>query len=153
MTYESYRLRDAATGHDLDAGRGPDQRRLPRPESDAPDIFPSQNTPKVYVFSTTSVWLPAQMEGFIVNQLELLFSVRRWHPGHRYRGISSRSLCASSFFLGTDMGQAMGQVAAMFDRAMSWMPKGTLPPMIMRMDAGSVPVGYLSWRATRPRWG
>ena len=31
----------------------------------------------------------------------------------------------------------------MSDRAMSWMPKGTLPPMIMRMDAGSVPVGYL----------
>jgi multidrug efflux pump subunit AcrB len=26
---------------------------------------------------------------------------------------------------------------------MSWMPKGTLPPMIMRMDAGSVPVGYI----------
>jgi multidrug efflux pump subunit AcrB len=37
----------------------------------------------------------------------------------------------------------MAQVVAMSDRAMSWMPKGTLPPMIMRMDAGSVPVGYL----------
>src|SRR5262249_16408184 len=47
------------------------------------------------------------------------------------------------FFPGTDMGQAMAQVVAMSDRAMSWMPKGTLPPMIMRMDAGSVPVGYL----------
>ena len=31
----------------------------------------------------------------------------------------------------------------MSGRAMSWMPKGTLPPMIMRMDSGSVPVGYL----------
>ncbi len=31
----------------------------------------------------------------------------------------------------------------MSNRAMSWMPKGTLPPMIMRMDEGSVPVGYL----------
>src|SRR4029077_15118693 len=48
-----------------------------------------------------------------------------------------------SFFPGTDMGQAMAQVVAMSDRAMSWMPKGTLPPMIMRMDSGSVPVGYL----------
>ncbi len=37
----------------------------------------------------------------------------------------------------------MAQVVAMSDRAMSWMPKGTLPPMIMRMDSGSVPVGYL----------
>ena len=41
------------------------------------------------------------------------------------------------------MGHAMAQVVAMSDRAMSWMPKGTLPPMIMRMDSGSVPVGYL----------
>src|SRR6516165_4240586 len=41
------------------------------------------------------------------------------------------------------MGQAMAQVVAMSDRAMSWMPKGTLPPLIMRMDSGSVPVGYL----------
>jgi hypothetical protein len=31
----------------------------------------------------------------------------------------------------------------MSQRAMSWMPKGTLPPMIMRTDAGSLPVGYL----------
>ena len=31
----------------------------------------------------------------------------------------------------------------MSDRAMAWMPPGSLPPMIMRMDAGSVPIGYL----------
>src|SRR5581483_7784516 len=35
------------------------------------------------------------------------------------------------------------QVVAMSDRAMAWMPPGSLPPMIMRMDAGSVPIGYL----------
>ncbi|MGP0062047.1 MAG: efflux RND transporter permease subunit, partial [Isosphaeraceae bacterium] len=59
------------------------------------------------------------------------------------RNIQQVSLCELSFYPGTDMGQAMAQVVAMSDRAMSWMPKGTLPPMIMRMDAGSVPVGYL----------
>ncbi len=59
------------------------------------------------------------------------------------RNIQQVALCELSFFPGTDMGQAMAQVVAMSDRAMSWMPKGTLPPMIMRMDAGSVPVGYL----------
>jgi multidrug efflux pump subunit AcrB len=41
------------------------------------------------------------------------------------------------------MGQAMAQVVAMSDRALSWMPPGALPPMIMRMDAGSIPIGYL----------
>src|SRR6516164_9644812 len=51
------------------------------------------------------------------------------------------------------MGQAMAQVVAMSDRAMSWMPKGTLPPMIMRMDAGSVPVGYLVFESKQTSIG
>jgi multidrug efflux pump subunit AcrB len=62
-------------------------------------------------------------------------------------------LCELSFFNDTDMGQAMAQVVAMSDRAMSWMPKGTLPPMIMRMDAGSVPVGYLVFESTETSLG
>ena len=41
----------------------------------------------------------------------------------------------------------------MSDRAMSWMPKGTLPPMIMRMDAGSVPVGYLVFESEKTSLG
>ena len=62
-------------------------------------------------------------------------------------------MCELSFFPGTDMGQAMAQVVAMSDRAMSWMPKGTLPPMIMRMDAGSVPVGYLVFESEKTSLG
>ncbi len=69
------------------------------------------------------------------------------------RNIQQVALCELSFFNGTDMGQAMAQVVAMSDRAMSWMPKGTLPPMIMRMDAGSVPVGYLVFESTETSLG
>jgi multidrug efflux pump subunit AcrB len=47
----------------------------------------------------------------------------------------------------------MAQVVAMSDRAMSWMPKGTLPPMIMRMDSGSVPVGYLVFESENTSLG
>lgn len=107
------------------------------------DIFPSLNTPKIYVFLDYVGMSPAQMEGFIVNQLELYFQYVDGIEDIDTRNIQQVSLCELSFFPGTDMGQAMAQVVAMSDRAMSWMPKGTLPPMIMRMDAGSVPVGYL----------
>jgi multidrug efflux pump subunit AcrB len=86
---------------------------------------------------------PDQVEGFIVNQLELYFQYVDGIQDINTRNIQQVALCELSFFPGTDMGQAMAQVVAMSDRAMSWMPKGTLPPMIMRMDAGSVPVGYL----------
>ena len=107
------------------------------------DIFPSLNVPKIYVFLDYIGMGPDQMEGFIVNQLELYFQYVDGIRDIRSRNIQQVALCELSFFPGTDMGQAMAQVVAMSDRAMSWMPKGTLPPMIMRMDAGSVPVGYL----------
>jgi multidrug efflux pump subunit AcrB len=107
------------------------------------DIFPSLNTPKIYVFLDYIGMSPDQMEGFIVNQLELYFQYVDGIKDIQSRNIQQVSLCELSFFPGTDMGQAMAQVVAMSDRAMSWMPAGTLPPMIMRMDAGSIPVGYL----------
>jgi multidrug efflux pump subunit AcrB len=107
------------------------------------DIFPSLNTPKIYVFLDYIGMTPDQMEGFIVNQLELYFQYVDGIQDINTRNIQQVALCELSFFPGTDMGQAMAQVVAMSDRAMSWMPDGTLPPMIMRMDAGSVPVGYL----------
>src|ERR1700739_1129443 len=107
------------------------------------DIFPSLNVPKIYVYLDYVGMSPDQMEGFIVNQLKLYFQYVDGIQDIDPRTIQQLALCNLSFFPGTDMGQAMAQVVAMSDRAMSWMPKGTLPPMIMRMDAGSVPVGYL----------
>src|SRR5215467_7712615 len=107
------------------------------------DIFPPLNTPKIYVFLDYVGMSPDQVEGFIVNQLELYFQYVDGIQDINSRNIQQVALAELSFFPGTDMGQAMAQVVAMSDRAMSWMPKGTLPPLIMRMDSGSVPVGYL----------
>jgi multidrug efflux pump subunit AcrB len=111
------------------------------------DIFPAMNVPKIYVFLDYVGMSPDQVEGFIVNQLELYFQYVDGIQDINTRNIQQVALCELSFFPGTDMGQAMAQVVAMSDRAMSWMPKGTLPPMIMRMDAGSVPVGYLVFKS------
>jgi multidrug efflux pump subunit AcrB len=117
------------------------------------DIFPPLNTPKVYVFLDYVGMSPDQVEGFIVNQLELYFQYVDGVQDINTRNIQQVALCQLSFFPGTDMGQAMAQVVAMSDRAMSWMPKGTLPPMIMRMDAGSVPVGYLVFESEKTSLG
>jgi multidrug efflux pump subunit AcrB len=117
------------------------------------DIFPSLNTPKVYVFLDYIGMSPVQMEGFIVNQLELYFQYVDGIQDINTRNIQQVALCELSFFPGTDMAQAMAQVVAMSDRAMSWMPEGTLPPMIMRMDAGSVPVGYLVFESDETSLG
>jgi multidrug efflux pump subunit AcrB len=107
------------------------------------DIFPSLNTPKIYIFFDFIGMGPDQIEGFIVNELELYFQYVDGVSDIKSRNIQQVGLCELSFFPDTNMGQAMAQVVAMSDRAMSWMPPGSLPPMIMRMDAGSVPIGYL----------
>jgi multidrug efflux pump subunit AcrB len=107
------------------------------------DIFPSLHTPKIYVFLQFGGMSPSQMEGLIVNQFELLFQYVDSVQEVKSRSIQQVALLELSFFPGTDMGSAMGQVVAMANRAMSRMPPGTLPPMVFRMDAGSVPVGYL----------
>jgi multidrug efflux pump subunit AcrB len=59
------------------------------------------------------------------------------------RSIQQVALVKLSFFPGTDMGVAEAAVVAMANRALARMPPGTLPPMVMRLDEGSVPVGYL----------
>src|SRR5579875_635662 len=117
------------------------------------DIFPALNVPKIYVFLDYIGMSPDQMEGFIVNELELYFQYVDGINDINTRNIQQVALCELSFEPGTDMGQAMAQVVAMSDRAMSWMPKGTLPPMIMRMDAGSVPVGYLVFESKETSLG
>jgi multidrug efflux pump subunit AcrB len=107
------------------------------------DIFPSLNTPKIYVFFDFIGMSPDQVEGFIVNELELYFQYVDGIQDIKSRNIQQIGLVELSFFHGTEMGGAMAQVVAMSDRAMAWMPPGSLPPMIMRMDAGSIPIGYL----------
>jgi len=119
------------------------------------DIFPSLNVPKIYVFLDYIGMSPDQMEVFIVGQLELYSQYVDGVQDINAPNIHQVALCELSLFPGTDMGQAMAQVVAMSGRAMSWMPKGTLPSMITRMDAGSVPVGYVvleSEETTLGRW-
>src|SRR5947209_7858565 len=47
------------------------------------------------------------------------------------------------FHPGTDMVQAMAETVAQVNRSRAFMPPGTVPPFVVRFDAGSVPVGYL----------
>src|SRR5262245_26112258 len=107
------------------------------------DIFPPLNEPRIYVFLQYGGMSPAQMEGLVVNQFELLFQYVDGVKTIESSSIQQVALVKLAFYPGTDMGAAEAEVVAMANRAMARMPPGTLPPMIMRMDEGSVPVGYL----------
>ncbi len=107
------------------------------------DIFPSFNLPQIYVIQNFNGMSPAQMEGLIVNQFELNFQYVDGIKNVESRSIQQIALIKLSFYPGTDMAQALAEVVAQANRAQASMPPGVLPPQIMRMDAGSVPIGYL----------
>ena len=88
------------------------------------DIFPSLNVPKVYVYLDYVGMSPEQMEGFIVNQLELYFQYVDGIKDINTRNIQQVALCELSFFPGTDMGQAMAQVVAMSTGRCRGCPRG-----------------------------
>jgi multidrug efflux pump subunit AcrB len=107
------------------------------------DIFPDLGTPVIYVAQPYGGMDPAQMEGYLVNYYEYHFLYVRGIDFVESRSIQGAAIMSLHFHEGTDMAQAMAETVALVNRARSFMPPGTVPPFVMRFDAGSVPVGYL----------
>ena len=107
------------------------------------DIFPELGTPVIYVAQPYGGMDPAQMEGYLVNYYEYHFLYVRGIDYVESRSIQGAALMELHFHEGTDMAQAMAETVAQVNRSRSFMPPGTVPPFVMRFDAGSVPVGYL----------
>src|SRR5437588_9954540 len=59
------------------------------------------------------------------------------------KNIQSVALMKLYFHPGTNMAQAMAETVSYVNRSRAFMPPNTVPPFIMRFDAGSLPVGYL----------
>src|SRR6185503_6185500 len=64
------------------------------------------------------------------------------------KSIQGASIMKLQFQPGTDMSQALSETIGYVNRARAFMPAGTVPPFVMRFDAGSVPVGYLVFSTT-----
>src|SRR5881409_2606509 len=107
------------------------------------DIFPNLNLPVIYVAQPYGGMSPAQMEGYLVYYYEYHFLYITGIESVESKSIQNVGLLKLTFHPGTDMSQALAQTISYVDRARAFMPYGTVPPFIMRFDAGSVPVGYL----------
>jgi multidrug efflux pump subunit AcrB len=107
------------------------------------DIFPSLGVPVVYVVQPFGGMSPTQMEGQLVGYYEYHFLYINGIEHIESQSIQGMAMLKLYFHPGTDIAQSLAQVTAMAFRATSFMPPGTLPPFIVRFDAGSVPVGQL----------
>jgi len=107
------------------------------------DIFPDLGTPVLYVAQPYGGMDPAQMEGYIANYYEYHFLYVTGIEHVESKSIQGATLLKLFFHEGTDMSQAVAETVAQVNRSRAFMPPGTVPPFVVRFDAGSVPVGYL----------
>ncbi len=115
------------------------------------DIFPNLNLPVIYVAQPYGGMDPAQMEGYLVFYYEYHFLYISGIEHVESKSIQNVGLVKLFFHPGTDMSQALAQTISYVERARAFMPPGTVPPFVMRFDAGSVPVAQLVFSSeTRP---
>src|SRR5713226_1196301 len=107
------------------------------------DIFPDLNLPVIYVAQPYGGMDPAQMEGYLVSYYEFHFLYITGIEHVESKSIQNVGLVKLYFHPGTDMSQALAQTVSYVERSRAFMPPGTVPPFIVRYDAGSVPVGQL----------
>jgi multidrug efflux pump subunit AcrB len=116
-------------------------RQMPR------DIFPDLGVPVLYVAQPYGGMGPAQMEGYITNYYEYHFLYITGIEHVESKSIQGIALIKLQFHPGTNMAAALAETVSYVNRARAFMPPGTVPPFVMRFDAGSVPVGNLVFRS------
>jgi multidrug efflux pump subunit AcrB len=109
------------------------------------DILPELGTPVLYVAQAYGGMDPAQMEGYLVNYYEFHFLYINGIERVESKSIQDVGLVSLYFHPGTDMAQALAETLAQVNRARAFMPPGTVPPVVLRQDSGSMPVGYVTF--------
>ncbi|MGP8283973.1 MAG: efflux RND transporter permease subunit [Desulfomonilaceae bacterium] len=107
------------------------------------DIFPTLGIPTIYVAQPYGGMDASQMEAYLTYFYEYHFLYISGVEHIESRIVQGASLMKLVFHQGTDMSEAMSETVAEVDRSRANMPPGTVPPFVLRFDAGSVPVGYL----------
>ncbi len=104
------------------------------------DLFPQIKIPVVVVATFYSGMPPQQIEADITDTFERFFTL-----GSNIDHIESRSLTGVSlikvyFQPGTDPDAAVSEIANLAMADLRRLPQGTLPPVVLKFDASSLPV-------------
>ncbi|MDO1449612.1 efflux RND transporter permease subunit [Rhodocytophaga aerolata] len=111
------------------------------------DIFPQLGLPTIYVAQPYGGLSPQQMEGFVTSYYEYHFLYVTGIKFVESKSIQGVTLIKLQFHPGTEMSQAIAEVVAQVNRSRAFMPPGTVPPFVVRYDAGSAPVGQLVFQS------
>lgn len=109
----------------------------------AVDLFPELDVPVIWVMQSYPGLTPEQIDGQIVYYYEYHFLYVTGIERVESQSIQGLGVLKLTFHPGTDPAQALAQTTAMAYRASNAMPPGTLPPFIVKVGAGSLPVAQL----------
>jgi multidrug efflux pump subunit AcrB len=107
------------------------------------DIFPNLGAPAIYVVQPYGGMDPSQMESYITYNYEYHFFYITGIEHVESKSIQGVAVMKLVFHPGTDMSETLAQVVNSTTRSRANMPAGTVPPFVIRFDAGSVPVAQL----------
>lgn len=107
------------------------------------DIFPEVELPAVYIAMPYGGLSPAYMDGFMANEFQKVLLFVSGVKNIDFKSVQGLTLMKLSFYPGTDMAQVAGEISTSVSRAMGFLPPGAVPPMVVRFDGSSLPVGQL----------
>jgi len=107
------------------------------------DIFPELELPAMYIAMPYGGLSPAYMDGFMANEFQKVLLFVSGVKNIDFKSVQGLTLMKLTFYPGTDMAQVAGEVSTSVSRAMGFLPPGAVPPMVVRFDGSSLPVGQL----------
>jgi multidrug efflux pump subunit AcrB len=108
------------------------------------DMFPPINLPVVLVATFYSGMPPGQIEADITDTFERFFTLGSGIDHMESRSMSGVSLIKIYFQPGTDANADVTQISNLAMADLRRLPEGTLPPVVMKVDASSLPVCLLA---------
>jgi len=104
------------------------------------DLFPPINIPVVVVATFYSGMPPEQIENDITGQFERMFTLASGIDHMESRSLTGVSLIKVYFQPGSNPDSDVTGVANLAMATLRYLPQGTLPPIVMKFDASSLPV-------------
>ena len=104
------------------------------------DLFPPINIPVVVVATFYSGMPPEQIENDITGQFERMFTLASGVDHMESRSLTGVSLIKVYFQPGSNPDSDVTSIANLAMASLRYLPQGTLPPIVMKFDASSLPV-------------
>src|ERR1700677_5007351 len=104
------------------------------------DLFPPIKIPVVVVATFYSGMPPEQVENDITGQFERMFTLAPGVDHMESRSLTGVSLIKVFFQPGSNPDSDVTDVANLAMATLRYLPSGTLPPIVMKFDASSLPV-------------